>query len=87
MDITEFGLTRNEKMLSELVTKTWQMVSAKEKLEARKVSRFDTVWSHLTSDCVEGCSAHWFQCSKEVLLLIGMDTHKFLISIKGLLIH
>ena len=48
MDITEFVFKRNEKMLSELVTKTWQMVSAKEKVEARKVSRFDTVRSHLT---------------------------------------
>ena len=56
MDIAEFVLRRNKKILRELFTKTWQMESAKEKLQANKASRIDTVSTHLTSDCVEGCS-------------------------------
>ena len=87
MDISEFVFKRNEKILRELVTKTWQMESAKEKLEASKVSRIDTVKTHLTSDCVEGCSGKGLQCAKEVLLLNGIDTFQFVISIKDLLIH
>ena len=61
MDIDEFLFKRNEneKILRELVTKTWQMESAKEKLEASKVSRIDTVKAHLTSGGVEGCSGQW----------------------------
>ena len=61
MDIDEFLFKRNEneKILRELVTKTWQMESAKEKLEASKASRMDTVKAHLTSGCVEGCSGQW----------------------------
>ena len=38
MDIGEFVFKQNEKILCELVTKTWQMVSAKEELEASKAS-------------------------------------------------
>ena len=50
MDIAEFVFKRNEKILCELVTKTWQMESAKEKLEVSKASQIDTVKTHLTSD-------------------------------------
>ena len=58
MDIAEFLFKRNEneKILRELVTKTWQMESAKEKLEASKASQIDIVKTHLTSVCVEVCS-------------------------------
>ena len=38
MDIGEFVFKQNEKILCERVTKTWQMVSAKEELEASKAS-------------------------------------------------
>ena len=87
MDIAELVFKQNKKVLHELVTKTWQMELAKEKLEASKASRIDTVKTHLTSDCVEGCSGQWLQCAKEVFLLNGIDTFQFVISIKGLLIH
>ena len=56
MDIARFVFKRNEKILRELVTKTWQMESAKENLEACKASRINTSKTHLTSDCVEGFS-------------------------------
>ena len=61
MGIAEFLFKRNEneKILRELVTKTWQMESAKEKVEASKLSRIDTVKAHLTSGCVEDCSGQW----------------------------
>ena len=52
MDIAEFVFKWNEKVLHELVTKTWQMELAKEKLEASKASRIDTVKTHLVFDCV-----------------------------------
>ena len=87
MELAGFVFKRNEKILRELVTKTWQMESAKEKLEARKVSWIDTVKTHLTSDYVEGCSGQWLQCAKEVLLLSGIDTFQFVTSIEDLLIH
>ena len=87
MDIAEFVFKRNEKMLLELVTKTLQMESAKETLEASKECRIDTVKTHLSSDYVEGCSGQCLQCVKKVLLLNGIDTFQFVTSIKDLLIH
>ena len=63
------------------------MESAKGKLEASKVSQINTVKTHLTSDCVKGCTGQWLQCAKEVLLLDGIYTFQFVISIKDLLIH
>ena len=63
------------------------MESAKEKLEASKISRIDTVKIHLTSDCLEGCSGWWLQCAEEALLLNGIETFQFANSIKDLLIH
>ena len=63
------------------------MESAKEKLEASNVSQINTVKTHLTSDCVKGCSGQWLQCAKEVLLLNGIYTFQFVTSIKDLLIH
>ena len=87
MDIAEFLFKRNEKILHELVTKTWQIKSAKEKLETSKVSRIDTVKTRLTSDCVEGCSGQWLWCSKEVFLFNGIGIFQFATSIKDLLIH
>ena len=63
------------------------MESAKEKLEASKVSPIDKVKTHLTSDCVKGCSGQWLQCAKEVLLLHGIETFQLVTSIKDLLIH
>ena len=85
MDIAELVFKRHEKILCELATKTWQMESCRENLEASKVSRIDTVKTHLTSDCVEG-SDRWF-CAKEVLLLNGISTFQFVASIKDLVIH
>ena len=82
MDMAKFVFKRNEKILSELVTKTWQTESAKEKLEARKVSRINKMKAHLTSGCVEGCSCQWLQCAKEVLLLNEIDAFQFATSIK-----
>ena len=87
MDVPEFVFKRNEKIIRELVTKTWQMQSPKEKLEASKVSRIDTVKTHLPSECGEGCSGQWLQCVKEVLLFNGNDTFQFVTSTKDLLIH
>ena len=87
MDIAELVFKRNKKILRELVTKTWQMESAKEKLKSSKVSRINTVKTHLNSDCVEGCSGQRLPCAKEVLLLNGIDTFQFVTSIKDLLIH
>ena len=87
MDIAEFLFQLNEKTLRDFVTKTWQMESAKEKLEASKASRIDTVKIHLTSDCVEGCSGRWLRWTKEDLLLNGIDTFQFVNRIKDLLIH
>ena len=62
------------------------MESAKEKLEVSKVSRIDTVKTHLTFDCVGDCSGQWF-LPKGVLLLNRIDTFQFATSIKDLLIH
>ena len=63
-----------KKTLREIFTKTWQIKSAKEKMEASKASRNDTVKTHLTSDFVERCSGKWLQCSKDVLLVHAIDT-------------
>ena len=63
------------------------MESAKEKPEPSKASRIDTVKTHFSSDCVEGCSGQWLQFAKEVLLLNGIDTFQFATTIKDLLIH
>ena len=64
------------------------MESAKEKLEGSKVSQTNAVLkTRLTSDCVEGCSGQWLQCTIEVLLLNGIDTFQFVTSTKDLLIH
>ena len=58
------------------------MESAKEKLEASKVSRIDTVQTHLTSDCVEDCSGHsysvptTFFCSTSIKYLLIHDRGK-----------
>ena len=73
--ISEFLFKKKkEKVLRGIITKTWQMESAKVKLEA-KASRIDTVKTYLTSDCAEGCFGQWLQCAKEVLLLNGIDIH------------
>ena len=63
------------------------MESAKENLEASKVSRTDTVKTHLTPDCVESCSGQCLECPKYVFLLNRIDTFHFVMSIKDLLIH
>ena len=69
MDISKFVFRQNEKTLCELVTKTWQMESAKEKLEANEAPGVDTVKAHLTSDTF-------------ALLLNGINTFQFVTSIK-----
>ena len=86
MNISEIVFKWNYKLLREIVTKTWQIESAKEKLEASKVSRIHTVKTHPTFERVEGCSGKWLERIKEVLLLNGIDI-QFVISIKNVLIH
>ena len=81
MDIAEFAFKRNEKILRELVTKSWQMEPVKESLKASKASRIDTVKTHWTSDCVESCSGQSLQRAKEVFLLNGIDTFQFILKI------
>lgn len=73
MDIAGIVFKQNVKILPEIVTKTWQMESSKEKLKASKVSRTDMVKTHLNYlNCryVESCSGKRSECVKEVLLLL-----------------
>ena len=65
MDIAEFVFKKNEKILREFVTKTWQMKSTKKNLAASKASQIDTF---KTSDFVEGNSAQRLQFAKKVEL-------------------
>lgn len=78
---------QNEKILCELVIKTWQVESAKEKLEASKVSQIDmwTIYALYLCPCWRSL---WLfvQCAKGVFLLSGIETFHFITSIKNLLI-
>lgn len=87
MDIAEFVIKRNEKMLRELATRTWQLESAKEKVEASKVTRIGRLKTHSTSGLVEGCCGKQLECATEVRQVYGIDTFQIVTIIADLLIY
>jgi len=85
MDFANFLFSRSEKFIRELISKTWQMSTAKAKLEEKKMSRIDKMQSMLTSDCVEDCGGRWLECAREVLELNRINISKYISSVRDLL--
>jgi len=84
-DLSDFVFNRNEKVLQELITKTWQMASAKSKLSANKKSCYDAVKECLDEPCHDGCNGEWLTCATEVLALNNIQVENFTASIRELL--
>jgi len=85
MDFANFVFSRSEKFVRELISKTWQMHTAKAKLEESKLTRMEKLQSMLNSDCVEECGGQWLECAREVLTLNRIDIPRYIASVRDLL--
>lgn len=66
-DLASFILSRSTKSLTELLTHTWEMATAKNDLVREQTSRIDILKAVKDGQCVENCNGLWLECAKEVL--------------------
>eukprot|EP00794_Sanderia_malayensis_P001344 gene1344-1484_t len=59
-DIADFAFSRSEKHLRELVTKTWFMKDAPDKVKGIKTSRMEKVREALDKECTPNCNKEWY---------------------------
>ncbi|CAB4037099.1 Hypothetical predicted protein, partial [Paramuricea clavata] len=81
-DVVEFILNRSPKTLADILSTTWQMKGAREKIARSKKSRMDLLQEASNSDCVSGCNGDWLQCAKEVLQNNGINISCFANSVR-----
>ncbi|CAB3986991.1 Hypothetical predicted protein [Paramuricea clavata] len=81
-DLVEFILNRSPKTLADILSTTWQMKGAREKIARSTKSRMDLLQEASNSDCVSGCNGDWLQCAKEVLQNNGIDISCFANSVR-----
>ena len=75
-DISSFVFNRTEKFLRELITKTWDMAGAQDKIERQKTDRLDILIKFKYQEpCV--CNGEWLTCAKEVMDLNNIDVAEF----------
>ena len=55
-DLVAFILNRSPKTLADILTTTWQMKGAGEKISRSKKPRIDLLQEASNSDCVTGCN-------------------------------
>ena len=72
-DLVAFILNRSPKTLADILTTTWQMKGAGEKISRSKKTRIDLLQEASNSGCVTGCSGDWLQCANEVLQNNGIS--------------
>lgn len=75
-DICEFVFNRAEKVLRELIEKSWQMATAQANISHSKLDRLQ-ILNHFAyvRDCV--CKGEWMKCALEVLQLNQIDRKVF----------
>ena len=62
-DLVAFILNRSPKTLADILTTTWQMKGAGEKISRSKKTHIDLLQEASNSDCVTGCNGDWLQCA------------------------
>lgn len=81
-DLVEFILNRSPKVTGDILTTTWEMKGAGEKIARSKKSRIDILQQASRSDCVTGCNGDWLRCANEVLEKNGINISCFAQSVR-----
>ena len=85
-DLANFVFSRSEKILNELVRKTWAMSSAKSIVEKSRLSRMDILRKYTEMPpCSYPCDGEWLVCAKEILVLNKIPISEFSKSLRLLL--
>ena len=74
-DLAMFLFSRNEKNLSEIISKSWFLKNASTELLRENTSRMELIQDAAAQECHPGCA--WLECAKEVLVLNKINVNIF----------
>ena len=78
LDLASFVMSRSEKIVNEIIKKSWLLHTAATDIARTSVSRMDLIFQAFHGDCVEGCvDKLWLKCATEVLDLNRVDVHYY----------
>ena len=66
-DLANYVLSRDDKLLAELIRKTYLLKDSSGILERQKLTRLEVIRMKAAEECVEGCDGLWLECALEVL--------------------
>lgn len=85
-DLAEFLLNRTPRAIADILTTTWEIENAQEKLQRVQCSRLDLLNEAKNGACVENCNGQWMTCALEVLQRNGVSREFFANTVHELLV-
>ena len=85
-DLVNFMIQRPNRVLDELIQKSWEMTGARVSLQEENTSSIDIIRSGATGQCVmEGCT--WFMMALQLMRWNHVDSHDFAKAVRDNIIH
>ena len=84
-DLANFVLSRDDKVLTEIIRKTYLLKEAKNLVLRQTLARVDVVRKMSEDDCIESCE--WLRCALQVLELNNIHPIVFATAVRELLIQ
>lgn len=85
-DLAAFVLSRNSKVLHDLIEQTWKMKTASATVQRKKASRIDLIRKAADGECSLSCQGKWFECAQEVLVNKKVHPILFAAAVRELLL-
>lgn len=76
-DLTQFIVSRNPRVLDDLLKSSWEIEDSQEKLARENKTRLELMQEALEGDCVDGCDGQWLQCAQDILHKNGIQVQRF----------
>ena len=84
-DIAEFIVNRGKKVVAEVLTTTWEMKDAEEKLERQQQSRTQLLEKTADEQCTVECNGMWYTLATQILERNNVPVSSFASSVLNLL--
>lgn len=86
-DLKIFIANNPERVYKELISKTWKLEEAQNKVKRSSESRINRIIRFSQGDCVETCSETWYESAKQLLKKNNINAYVFADALRDLLIN
>jgi hypothetical protein len=76
-DLANFLFSRTQKIIAELMSKSWLLKQASSEIQRDEITRIEKVRDAAGNACVDGCNGSWLECAIEMLSLNDIELTVF----------